>query len=195
MPARLDRRTLIRRAAAAGLVLSVGGAFVAREFIADDAPGSAVHGLLDDRRAEVGLPMPEFVLPSLAGQPIRSSDFRGKTLVLNFWASWCPPCRAEMPDLQALWDERQSRDDLVVLGVDFLAQDTTEAATAFVQEFALTFPVVTDTPTGDVALRYGVRGLPATFFIDRAGILRRISFGPVFGDLLPEGVAAADAAL
>lgn len=182
-------------------MLTVGGLFVSREILGDDdaeatfADGSlATVGLIDDLSPEVGKPAPNFVLPSLSGEPISSEQFRGKTLVLNFWASWCPPCRAEMPDLQALWDERLPQDDLVVLAVDFLAEDTVAAATSFVEEFELTFPVVTDTPDGDVGIRYGVRGLPATFFIDRNGILRKVSLGPVFGNLLPDGVAAADAA-
>jgi peroxiredoxin len=186
-----DRRTLLRRGAAAGLVLAIGGLFVSRELLADDGAPTA-FGPTDDRIPEIGQPAPAFVLPSLTGEPISSDDFRGKTVILNFWASWCPPCRAEMPDFQALWEERQPRDDLVVLAVDFLAEDTIEAAAAFVDEFDLTFPVVTDTESGDVAARYGVPGLPATFFIDRQGILRRISLGPVFGDLLHEGVAAAE---
>jgi peroxiredoxin len=194
-----DRRTLLRRAGAAGVVLTVGGLFVSREVLGDDDSevvtddGSiAVTGLTDDRSPEVGQPAPNFVLPTFEGETVSSQDFRGKTLVLNFWASWCPPCRAEMPDFQELWEERQPQDDLVILAVDFLAEDTVEAASAFVDEFGLTFPIVTDTPDGDVAERYGVRGLPATFFIDRDGILRKVSLGPVFGNLLPEGVAAAD---
>lgn len=187
-----DRRTLIRRTAAASLVLAIGGLFAVREFGGDDDTPTA-FGLTDDRRPEIGQPAPAFVLPSLSGKTISSDDFRGQTLVLNFWASWCPPCRAEMPDFQALWEERQPDNDLVVLAVDLLAEDTFEAASGFVDEFGLTFPVVTDTATSEVADRYGVRGLPATFFIDRDGILRRISLGPVFGNLLPEGVAAADA--
>lgn len=187
-----DRRTLIRRTAAASLVLAIGGLFAVREFGGDDDTPTAL-GLTDDRRPEIGQPAPAFVLPSLSGKTISSDDFRGQTLVLNFWASWCPPCRAEMPDFQALWEERQPDNDLVVLAVDLLAEDTFEAASGFVDEFGLTFPVVTDTATSEVADRYGVRGLPATFFIDRDGILRRISLGPVFGNLLPEGVAAADA--
>ena len=190
----LDRRTLLRRAAAAGVALTIGGLFVTREVLRDDDAPTA-FGLTDDRSPEVGSPAPGFVLPSLEGDAVSSEDFRGKTLVLNFWASWCPPCRAEMPDFQALWEQRQPADDLVVLAVDFLAEDTVEAASRFVDEFELTFPVATDTPTGDVALRYGVRGLPATFFIDRDGILRQVSLGPVFGSLLSEGVAAAEAGL
>ena len=106
----------------------------------------------------------------LDGEPARLSDFRGKTVVLNFWASWCPPCRAEMPEFQALWERRgpSGPDDLVVLAVDFLPEDSVAAAANFAREFGLTFPVLFDAD-GSVARRYRVRGFPATFFIDRRG--------------------------
>jgi len=137
---------------------------------------------------------PDFRLTDLDGKVVMLSDFRGKTVVLNFWASWCPPCREEMPEFQALWDERGSEgsDDLVVLAVNFLRDDTVGAATSFIEGNDFTFPVIFDTTRGDVATRYGVRGLPATFFIDRNGIVRTTALGPVFGNLLETGVADAD---
>lgn len=197
----ISRRTLLRRAGAGAIVVGVGGLFTWRELLNDEETSAestdgtvSSLGLVDDHTVAIDQPAPDFILPTLAGQPISSTDYRGKTLVLNFWASWCPPCRAEMPDLQALHDERVATDDLVVLGVNFLAEDTLEAAAGFVDEFALTLPVVTDLQDGSVAQRYGVRGLPATFFINRDGILKKMNRGPVFGELLAEGVAAADAA-
>jgi peroxiredoxin len=197
----ISRRTLLRRASAGALILGVGGLFTWRELLNDDEASAessdgnvTTLGLSDENTVTIDQPIPDFTLPTLTGETISTTDYRGKTLVLNFWASWCPPCRAEMPDLQALHDERATADDLVVLGVNFLAEDTIEAATTFVDEFALTLPVVLGMPDGSVAQRYGVRGLPATFFIDRNGILRKTNLGPVFGNLLAEGVAAADAA-
>ena len=151
-------------------------------------------GLLDDRPLEVDQPAPDFVLDVLGGRRVRLSDYRGKTVVLNFWASWCPPCRREMPDFQALWEERgpSGPDDLVILAVNLLPEDTIDAATAFIDEFGVTFPVLFDTARGEVAERYGVFALPATFFIDRDGIVRTTALGTVFGHLLEVGVADAD---
>ena len=155
---------------------------------------AATIGLLDDQPLEVDQPAPDFFLRTLNGRSVRLSDYRGKTVVLNFWASWCPPCRREMPDFQTLWEERgpSGPDDLVILAVNLLPEDTIAAAEGFVEEFGLTFPVLLDTSRGEVARRYGVRALPATFFIDREGIVRTTALGSVFGHLLEVGVADAD---
>ena len=157
---------------------------------------AATIGLLDDLPLEVDQPAPDFFLRTLNGRSVRLSDYRGKTVVLNFWASWCPPCRREMPDFQTLWEERgpSGPDDLVILAVNLLPEDTIAAAEGFVDEFGLTFPILLDTSRGEVAQRYGVQALPATFFIDRDGIVRTTALGSVFGHLLEVGVADADTA-
>ena len=157
---------------------------------------AATIGLLDDLSLEVDQPAPDFFLRTLNGRSVRLSDYRGKTVVLNFWASWCPPCRREMPDFQTLWEERgpSGPDDLVILAVNLLPEDTIAAAEGFVDEFGLTFPILLDTSRGEVSQRYGVQALPATFFIDRDGIVRTTALGSVFGHLLEVGVADADTA-
>ena len=114
-------------------------------------------------------------------------------MIVNFWASWCPPCRAEMPSLQAVYEDRLPQGDLMVIAIDFLPEDHVGSVAQFIDEFDLTFPVVFDVD-GSVKERYGVRGLPATFFIDRNGIVRSLAREPAFGQILPEGIAAADAA-
>ena len=183
------------------IVAVIAALFVQREFIdphveeAMTSEGVMVEiGVLDDREVAIGEPAPDFALTDLDGETVMLSDFRGKTVVLNFWATWCPPCREEMPEFQELWDHRgvDGTDDLVVLAVNFLRDDTVGAATKFIEANEFTFVVVFDTTRGDVAARYGVRGLPATFFIDRNGIVRTTALGPVFGNLLETGVADAD---
>ena len=93
---------------------------------------AATIGLLDELPLEVDQPAPDFFLRTLNGRSVRLSDYRGKTVVLNFWASWCPPCRREMPDFQTLWEERgpSGPDDLVILAVNLLPEDTIAAAEA-----------------------------------------------------------------
>ena len=200
------QRRLIRYAVVAAIVIVIAGIFVQRELLSDDGEtvvlpaattgGTEVEiGLLDDRSADEGDAAPDFLLTVLDGEPVRLSDFRGKTVVLNFWASWCPPCRAEMPEFQALWEQRgpDGSDDLVILAVDRIREDTVGDVADFVEDFAVTFPILFDTSNRDVEARYGVRGLPSTYFIDAGGVIRARNLGPVFGDLLPNGVAAADA--
>ena len=163
---------------------------------ATPTPRRATIGLLDDALVDVDRSAPDFLLNALGGGALRLSDYRGKTVVLNFWASWCAPCRREMLDFQELWEERGpgGPDDLVILAVNLLPEDTVAAAEAFVDEFGLTFPILFDTSGGEVARRYGVEALPATFFIDRDGIVRTTALGTVVGHLLEVGVADADTA-
>ena len=185
------RHRLTRYAIVAAIVLVVGGLFVQREFLGDEA--SAALGPLDDRTVARDQPAPDFAVESLDGEVLRLSDYRGKIVVLNFWASWCEPCRREMPEFEAAYQERLADDDFVVLGIDALALDSRADAEAFIDAIGATFPAAYDTPEGAVAARYGVRGLPATFFIDREGVVRAMTLGPVFGDLLTNGIAAAEA--
>ena len=190
-----DRGTLARYAAVAVIVLVVGGLFVQREVLSDDATvatadGDVVLGITAPGQAKVGELAPDFVLKAPSGELVSLSDFRGKTVILNFWATWCPPCRAEMPDFQEAFEARAADDDFVILAVDL--DEAAGEVQGFVDEFELTFPIAIDTGK-EVASQYGVLGLPATFFIDTDGVVRSFNLGPVFGNLLQDGIALADA--
>lgn len=95
----------------------------------------------------------------ITGKPVSLSDFEGKPVVVNIWASWCPPCRAEAPEIKRFVD---AHPEAVMLGIDF--QDTVEGAKAFYREFAWTHPSISD-PTGKLAQRLGLQGLPTTIFL------------------------------
>jgi peroxiredoxin len=122
---------------------------------------------------EVGQVAPDFSLPLLNGGSVRLSDLRGQPVVLNFWATWCPPCIEEMPALEALW--QQTSGQVVVLGVD--QGERVETVARFLETTApVTFPILMD-PDQVVGYRYYVRSLPTTFFIDANGIIREIRVG------------------
>jgi peroxiredoxin len=110
-------------------------------------------------------PTRNFTLPDAAGSKVSLTDFRGKLVLLNFWASWCVPCREEMPAMERLYQEFQNQ-GFVILGVN--VRDKKEDALAFIKEFKVTYPVVFD-PTGRWLLAYGAWGLPNTYLIGPQG--------------------------
>jgi peroxiredoxin len=157
------------------LLVVIGAAIIGGLWIWTSAvPAEATTGGLIPSPRE-GFLAPDFTLESLSGDQISLSDIRGKAIVLNLWASWCPPCRAEMPALQRVYQENHER-GLEVLAVNMTAQDTIAALEDFVQEFNLTFPILLDT-SGGVGNAYLLRALPTTFFIDREGVIQRVIVG------------------
>ena len=180
----------VRYSIVASIVLVVGGIFVWRDVLPRYTQrGAAELGVLDTSvRPVVGGKAPDFVLKEPGtGKLVKLSDFRGKPVVLNFWATWCSPCRQEMPEFQET-HERRGATDVTFLGVNFRESD--DAVLFFQKQLGLTFPVVLDRQ-GSVAQHYGVDGFPATFFIDRDGIVRAKNLGPVLGPVLLEGLRAA----
>ena len=132
-------------------------------------------GATETRHAipQAGYPAPDFELQTMEGVPVQLSDLRGKVVVLNFWATWCPPCRTEMPALQQVYAAYQTR-GLEVLAINM--QEGSAQATAFARESGLTFPILTD-PEGAVSSRYRVTSLPTTLFLDRQGVIREVAVG------------------
>jgi len=118
---------------------------------------------------------PEFTVPGLTADRIALRNLRGKVVFLNFWATWCPPCKQEMPSMERLYQRYKDR-GFIVLG---LSIDTADAATVarFVKSLSLTFPIGLD-PKMDVANRYTVRALPSSFLLDRNGYTVAVAMGP-----------------
>ena len=114
-------------------------------------------------------PAPDFELETFDGGTLRLSELEGKVVVLNFWASWCPPCRWEMPFFETMWNEYRDR-DVVFVGVAM--SDTLEDAQGFAEESGVTYPIGLD-HTREIVRDYEVRSLPTTFFIDREGQIQR----------------------
>jgi len=122
-----------------------------------------------------GFLAPDFRLTLLGGGEVALSELRGQVVIVNLWASWCPPCRAEMPALQEAYEAYRDR-GLEILAVNTTYQDSQAAAAGFVQEYGLTFPVPMD-QTGEVSRSYLLRALPTSFFIDRDGVIRSVVIG------------------
>ncbi len=130
---------------------------------------------------EVGRAAPDFVLRTLDGGTVRLSDLRGRVVLLNFWASWCQPCRSEMPELVRASAAEQGR-GLTVVAVDL--QEAEEPVREFAEQFGMRFPVAFDR-TGEVARTFRAsKELPTSVFVDRDGVVRLIRPGPMTGEFL-----------
>lgn len=127
-----------------------------------------------------GFMAPDFGLTTLEGETVQLSELRGQPVLINFWASWCGPCRVEMPHIQAAFETHRER-GLVVLAVNQL--EPAPPIANFVDQFGLTFPVPLDSD-GQVSRTYQVRGLPTTFFVDAEGVIRDTFTGPMSAGLL-----------
>jgi peroxiredoxin len=128
-----------------------------------------------EERPEVGYLAPDFALPDLAGRTVRLSDFRGrKAVFLNFWATWCPPCRAEMPTMERAYQAYRDRGlEILAVSVDTGPKDR---VAAFTQELKLTFPALLD-PDMAILYAYRIPGLPGSVLIDRRGVIQSVEIG------------------
>ncbi len=121
----------------------------------------------------VGQIAPDFRLKDLSGKEVALSDFRGKVVILNFWATWCGPCRSEIPAIRAV-SERYKEYDLTVVAVDL--GETSGTVSSFVKDFDMQFPVLLDTNIS-VARQYGIFSIPTTLFLDGQGVIREAHTG------------------
>lgn len=194
-------RAIVRVALAVVLLVALGGvAFAVRASDGDGAPQAVVTpapdatatpevqlGALDSQAPIVGQPAPDFVLRDGDGELVRLSDLRGKVVFVNFWATWCRPCRQELPDIQAIYDEKRA-EGLEVLAVNY--QDDAASAQRFWDDLGLTLPYVLDT-TGSVYEQYRLAGLPDSFFVDREGNIAAIYYGFLDEERMRERLATA----
>ena len=125
---------------------------------------------------KVGKDAPDFALTDLDEKPIRLSEFRGKVVFLNFWATWCKPCREEMPSMEVL-HKNFAKDGLVVLAVSIDRVTTTKDIPPFIKSMNLSFPVLVDS-WGKTDMPYKRMGVPETFIMDQQGVIREIVIGP-----------------
>ncbi|MHB1134633.1 MAG: TlpA family protein disulfide reductase [Chloroflexota bacterium] len=122
---------------------------------------------------KVGESAPDIAFATLDGRALKLSEFRGQVVLLNFWATTCPPCRAEMPDLEAVYKEVKDRGGIVI-GID--QRESPDTVQRFVDELKMTFPVTIDS-TGAIFGRYGVQFIPTSFVVDKQGVVRFMKVG------------------
>ena len=124
---------------------------------------------------QIGFAAPDFTLDTLDGETLSLSNLRGQVVLINLWASWCPPCRAEMPALDNVY--RQYREaGFVVLGLNTTYQDSETDASIFVRTLGLEFPILLDRD-GAVSRQYQLQALPTSYFVGRDGTIRDVVFG------------------
>ncbi|PKR78727.1 thiol:disulfide interchange protein [Halalkalibacillus sediminis] len=172
---------LFKRLIALGIILTLGGIIVYNVMAGDQeqeeegSESGAVfvvpEGMEDvNKKIEIGEAAPNFQLTNMDGDQVELNDFKGKKVLLNFWASWCGPCRAEMPHMQDIHEKYG--DEVAIVGVNVTGSETSKKdAVKFVGEYDLTFPILFD-ETNEVSLRYKALSLPTTHFINTEGVVQ-----------------------
>lgn len=149
-------------------------------FFSADRTGSSTAGQIPAPQA--GFLAPDFELSTLDGKTIKLSDLRGQAVLVNLWATWCPPCRAEMQTLETVYQDYQDQ-GFTILAVNMTSQDDAQKILPFIQERGLTYPVLLD-KDGSVAKAYQMKSLPSSFFINRDGTITEVVIGGPMAEAL-----------
>ncbi|NLI67182.1 MAG: redoxin domain-containing protein [Bacilli bacterium] len=158
------------------------------DFVIDDNSKDTAQGFSADENTESektfgleeGDMAPDFELQTLDGETVKLSDFRGEKVLLNFWATWCPPCRSEMPDMQKFHEEY----DATILAVNLTETEASkENVQAFLDEYGVTFTVLTDEDS-EIATLYNASALPTSYLINSKGEVHNIAIGPLNYDMM-----------
>jgi len=159
------------------VILILGLAWI---FVSADKSGASTSGKI--LAPQQGFLAPDFELKTPEGETVKLSDSRGKAVLVNLWATWCPPCRAEMRTIETMYKEYKDQ-GFTVLGVNMTYQDELSRILPFVNEQHLTFPILLD-QTGDMARAYELKSLPSSFFINRDGIIEEVVIGGPMAEAL-----------
>lgn len=159
------------------ILLAAGLAWI---LFSTDQTGSSTAGQIPAPQA--GFLAPDFELQTPDGETIRLTDLRGQAVLINLWATWCPPCRAEMKTLETVYNDYKE-EGFIILAVNMTSQDDPQAVIPFAQEQGLTYPILLD-ETGEVARAYQMKSLPSSFFINRDGTINEVIIGGPMAEAL-----------
>lgn len=154
-----------------------------RMLTVDNEMIESTTAIINEEAPVIGHFAPQFSLPSLDGQDYSLDRVEGKSMLLNFWASWCEPCKIEAPDLVNLYENYS--DKIEIYAINVTANDTIDNVISFADEYGFTFPVLLD-EHADIAKSYKVRPIPTTFFINKDGVIVDIVVGPLNKNLIGE---------
>lgn len=158
------------------LVLVAGAAWIALSADSDAATNEATSA------PQAGFTALDFTLETPSGETYTLSSLQGSAVLVNFWATWCPPCREEMPAIQKLYEEYKDR-GFIVLAVNSTIQDNPAEIPAFIEEYSLAFPILLD-KSGEATRAYQIRSLPSSFFINRLGVITEVVIGGPMSEAL-----------
>jgi cytochrome c biogenesis protein CcmG/thiol:disulfide interchange protein DsbE len=158
------------------LILIAGLAWIGMSADASHAGARQIPAL------QSGAMAPDFTLNTSQGESYHLSELRGQAVLVNLWATWCPPCRQEMPAIQSVYREYREQ-GFIVLAINITIQDNPLNIMPFMEQYGLTFPVLLD-ETGEVSARYGLRSLPTSYFINRDGTIHEVVIGGPMAEAL-----------
>ena len=138
----------------------------------------------DTAGVSVGSKAPNFSLIDLSGQKVELKDFKGKAVLVNFWATWCFPCREEMDDLKASYDKYRDK-GMVIIGINI--KESKNVVKKMTDSFNITYPILLDSD-GKISEAYNIFGVPSSFFIDKDGIIKDVVLGEMTEDMIVEKI-------
>lgn len=139
---------------------------------------------------EVNQMAPDFSLKTLDGKEAKLSDYRGQKVILNFWATWCPPCKAEIPHMEKYYKKHAKKDHVEILAVNLTKSDKDEDYIRdFIKSYEMTYPVLLDTK-GEQQKQYEIMTIPTTFIIDTKGVIQKIIKGPMDQEMMIKTIAS-----
>jgi peroxiredoxin len=134
---------------------------------------------------------PDFTLTTLDGKKVQLSELKGKKVIVNFWATWCPPCKAEMPHMQNFYEDFSDEENVEILAVNLTSEDKEESVQNFVQDYGLTFPIPMDTK-GVVGETFQAITIPTSYMIDTKGRIQNKVVGPMDENMIKDFVSNLD---